>query len=311
MSIAVAALSHAPSFGNVDPGGNTFAEITEAIDEVKAFVADFDPEVIVVFGPDHFNGQLYSNISPWVVGAQAEGIGDYGTTEGPIPVDSETARELHRLVLEQGIDIGRSERMKVDHGVLQPVNFLFGKDFTQPIIPVFVNSLGIPLTPMSRVRLMGEAFGRAAQQLDKRVLFMASGGISHDPPIPRWEGAPGTLQERLIDYAPTSEERRARENAIVTSIQKIADGGGSSDPLNEEWDSLLLNTFRSNDLTSADSWDNAWFLAEGGSAAHEMRSWLAAYAALSTAGAYDFSVDRYWAVKGWAAGFAIQAARTA
>ena len=104
---------------------------------------------------------------------------------------------------------------------------------------------------------MGEAFGRAAQQLDKRVLFMASGGISHDPPIPRWEGAPGTLQERLIDYAPTSEERRARENAIVTSIQKIADGGGSSDPLNEEWDSLLLDTFRSNDLTSADTWDNA------------------------------------------------------
>ena len=164
---------------------------------------------------------------------------------------------------------------------------------------------------MSRVRLMGEAFGRAAHQLDKRVLFMASGGISHDPPIPRWEGAPGTLQERLIDYAPTSEERRARENAIVTSIQKIADGGGSSDPLNEEWDSLLLNTFRSNDLTPADMWDNAWFLAEGGSAAHEMRSWLAAYSALSTAGAYEFSVDHYWAVKGWAAGFAIQAARTA
>ena len=37
----------------------------------------------------------------------------------------------------------------------------------------------------SRVRLMGEAFGRAAQQLDQRVLFLASGGISHNPPIPR------------------------------------------------------------------------------------------------------------------------------
>ena len=90
-----------------------------------------------------------------------------------------------------------------------------------------------------------------------------------------------------------------------------ADGGGSSDPLNEEWDTLLLDTFRSGDLSPADQWDNAWFLAEGGSAAHEMRSWIAAYAALSTAGAYEFPVDHYWAVKGWAAGFAIQAARTA
>lgn len=311
MSLAVAALSHAPSFGNVDPGGSTFAEINAAIEDVKTFVDDFDPEVVVVFGPDHFNGQLYSNISPWVVGAQAEGIGDYGTTEGPIPVDSEVARELHARVLEQGIEIGRSERMKVDHGVMQPVNFLFGMELSRPIVPVFVNSLAVPLTPMHRVREMGEAFGRAAQALDKRVLFVASGGISHDPPIPRWEGAPGTLQERLIDYAPTREERLARETMIVTSIQKIADGGGSSDPLNEEWDGLLLDTFRSGDLSPVDAWDNGWFLAEGGSAAHEMRSWIAAYAALSTAGAYEFPVDRYWAVKSWAAGFAIQAARTA
>ncbi|KAA9133700.1 3-carboxyethylcatechol 2,3-dioxygenase [Microbacterium caowuchunii] len=311
MSLAVAALSHAPSFGNVDPGGTTFAEINEAIDEVRTFVDEFDPEVVVVFGPDHFNGQLYSNISPWVVGAQAEGVGDYGTTEGPIPVDSEIARELHARVLEQGIEIGRSERMKVDHGVMQPVNFLFGLELSRPIVPVFVNSLGHPLTPMYRVREMGEAFGKAAQAMDKRVLFMASGGISHDPPIPRWEGAPGTLMERLIDYAPTREERLARENAIVTSIQKIADGEGSSDPLNEEWDTLLLDTFRSGDLSPVDAWDNGWFLAEGGSAAHEMRSWIAAYAALSTAGAYEFPVDRYWAVRGWAAGFAVQAARTA
>lgn len=310
MSLAVAALSHAPSFGNVDPGGGTFAEITAAIDEVKAFVDDFAPEVVVVFGPDHFNGQLYSNIAPWVVGAQAEGIGDYGTTEGPVPVDSETARELHALVLEQGVDIGRSERMKVDHGVMQPVNFLFGTELTRPIIPVFVNSIAVPLTPMKRVRVMGEAFGKAAQQLDKRVLFVASGGISHDPPIPRWEGAPGTLQERLIDYAPTREERLQRERMIVSSIQRIADGEGSSDPLNEEWDNLLLDTFRSGDLTAVDGWDNGWFLAEGGSAAHEMRSWIAAYAALSTAGTYELPIDHYWAVRGWAAGFGIQAART-
>ncbi|MFC7511961.1 hypothetical protein ACFQV4_23050 [Streptomyces thermocarboxydus] len=36
MPLAVAALSHAPSFGNVDPGGETFAEINAAIDEVRS-----------------------------------------------------------------------------------------------------------------------------------------------------------------------------------------------------------------------------------------------------------------------------------
>ncbi|ASN53385.1 3-carboxyethylcatechol 2,3-dioxygenase [Sinomonas sp. R1AF57] len=310
MTLAVAALSHAPSFGNVDPGGGTFAEIESAIDEVRAFVKDYDPEVVVVFGPDHFNGQLYSLITPWAVGAQAEGVGDYNTTEGPLPVDSAAARALHAHVLEQGIEIGRSERMKVDHGVVQPLDFVFGKDFAQPIVPVFVNSLGMPLTPMRRVREMGEAFGKAAQALDKRVLFVASGGISHNPPIPRWEGAPGTMQERLIAYAPTRQERLERERKIVQGIQAIADGNAPSDPLNEEWDQLLLDTFRSGDLSEVDGWANDWFLAEGGSAAHEMRSWIAAYAALSTAGTYRVAVDHYWPVKTWGAGFGIQAAIT-
>lgn len=311
MTLAVAALSHAPSFGNVDPGGSTFAEIQSAIGEVQAFVADYRPDVVVVFGPDHFNGQLYSLITPWAVGAVAEGVGDYGTTAGPLPVDSETARRLHALVLEQGIDIGRSERMKVDHGVVQPLDFVFGPNFTQPIVPVFVNSLGLPLTPMRRVREMGEAFGKAAQELDKRVLFLASGGISHDPPIPRWDGAPGTLQERLIEYAPSRAEREERERKIITGIQAIADSGAPTDTLNEEWDELLLDVFRSGDLRPVDSWANDWFIAEGGSAAHEMRSWIAAYAALSTAGPYRFAVDHYWPVETWGAGFGIQAAITA
>lgn len=203
MPLAVAALSHAPSFGNVDPGGETFAEINAAIDEVREFVSAYDPDLVVVFGPDHFNGQLYSLITPWVIGAAAEGVGDYGTTAGKLPVDADAARALHAAVLAEGIDIGRSERMTVDHGIVQPLDFVFGKDFAQPIVPVFVNAIGLPLSLMRRVRLMGEAFGRAARTLDRKVLFLASGGISHNPPIPRWDGAPGTVQERLIAYAPS------------------------------------------------------------------------------------------------------------
>ncbi|MCL2470715.1 MAG: 3-carboxyethylcatechol 2,3-dioxygenase [Propionibacteriaceae bacterium] len=310
MALAVAAVSHAPSYPRVNPGGTTVAEIEAALVEAHAFIKDFDPEVVVVFGPDHFNGMLYASMAPWVVGAQAESVGDWDSPKGPIAVDSETARTLHKWVLEQGIDIARSERMKVDHGVMVAMELLFGKDFTQPIVPVFVNALGHPLTPMKRVRDMGEAFGRAAQRLDKRVLFVGSGGISHDPPIPGWDGAPAALQERLTQYEPTRADRDVREKAIVDGIQAVADGKAPSDPLNEEWDELLLNTFRSGDLTPADSWDNDWFIAEGGSAAHEMRSWLAAYAALSTAGPYVLPVDHYWAVERWAGGYAVQTAIT-
>lgn len=308
MTLAVAALSHAPSFGNVDPGGTIFAEINGAIVEVQKFVEEFDPELVVVLGPDHFNGVLYSMMPPFAIGAQAEGVGDYGTSAGPLSVDSEAARKLHALILEQGIDIARSEALKVDHGVMQPMEFVFGHGFNRPFVPIFVNALGLPLTPMSRVREFGEALGRAILEMDQRVLVMASGGISHNPPIPRWDGAPGTMQERLIQYSPSREEREEREQKIITGIQAIADGKRSSEPLNEEWDELLLNTFRSGDLTQVDAWANDWFIAEGGSAAHEMRTWIAAFSALSVAGDYQMDVDHYWPVPTWGAGFGICAA---
>lgn len=308
MTLAVAALSHAPSFGNVDPGGNIFQEINDAIADVQTFVKEYDPEVVITIGPDHFNGVLYSMMPPFAIGAQAEGVGDYGTSAGPLPVDSEVARQLHALLLEQGIDVARSEQLKVDHGVMQPMEFVFGHGFTQPFVPVFMNALGLPLTPMRRVREFGEALGRAALELDKRVLIMASGGISHNPPIPRWDGAPGTMQERLIEYAPSREERQEREQKIIRGIQAIADGKASSEPLNQEWDELLLGTFRSGQMTDVDRWANDWFIAEGGSAAHEMRTWIAAFSALTAQGDYAMDVDRYWAVPTWGAGFGICAA---
>lgn len=308
MSLALAALSHAPSFGNVDPGGTIFAEINDAIADVRSFVEDFAPDVTVIFGPDHFNGVLYSMMPPFAIGAQAVGIGDYGTSVGPLPVDSEVARQLHALTIAQGIDIARSERLEVDHGVMQPLEFLFGTEITRPFVPVFVNALGKPLTPMNRVRMMGEAIGRAAQQLDKRVLLVASGGLSHNPPIPVYDGSPEPIQQRLVSYSPSKEDRAAREGKIIEGIQAIADGRASSAPLNSEWDQKLLEVFRSGRLNEVDNWDNDEFVAEGGSAAHEMRSWIAAYSALSAAGDYSLVVDHYWPVKTWGAGFGITAA---
>lgn len=308
MSLALVALSHAPSFGNVDPGGNIFAEINEALGEVRSFVEDFAPDLTVIFGPDHFNGVLYSMMPPFAIGAQAVGVGDYGTTAGELPVDSDSARKLHELTLAQGIDISRSERLEVDHGVMQPLEFLFGPEFTRPFVPVFVNAIGKPLSPMARIRLMGEALGRAAAKLDKRVLLVASGGLSHNPPIPEYDGAPEPLQQRLVSYSPSKEDRAAREGKIIAGIQAIADGRASGAPLNQEWDQMLLEVFRSGELGQVDKWDNDQFIVEGGSAAHEMRSWIAAYSALSTAGTYNMVVDRYWPVETWGAGFGISAA---
>lgn len=310
MTLAVAAMSHAPSFGNVDPGGTTFAEINEAIGDVRSFVEQFSPDITIALGPDHFNGVMYEMMPPFCVGAQATGIGDWGTAAGPLPVDGEIARELHKLILEDGIDIARSERLQVDHGVLQPLEFVYGHGFTNPFVPIFVNAVGLPLTPMKRVRLLGEAIGRAAQKLDKKVLIFASGGLSHNPPIPVWDTAAEEVRERLVHLDMTAEQRELRESTMITNIRKFAEGKATTQPLNAAWDMEVLETFRSGDLSAVDSWTNEWIGAEGGSGAHEIRTWIAAFSALSTSGDYSFAVDKYWPVETWGAGFGVVAAIT-
>lgn len=303
-------MSHAPSFGNVDPGGTIFAEINEAIDNVRTFVEDFDPDITIALGPDHFNGVMYEMMPPFCVGAQAVGVGDWGTTAGPLPVDGDAARELHRLILAEGIDIARSESLQVDHGVLQPLEFIYGHGFENPFVPIFVNSVGLPLTPMNRVRLMGEAVGRAAQKLDKKVLIFASGGLSHNPPIPVWDTATDEVKERLVHLNVTPDQRSAREATMIKNIRKFAEGQATTQPLNAEWDLEVLKAFRDGDLSVVDSWTNEWFGQEGGSGAHEVRTWIAAFSALSTAGDYSFTVDKYWPVETWGAGFGVVAAIT-
>lgn len=312
MTFAVAGLSHAPVLGRVDPGGTIYSEILDAIERVKKFVAEFDPEVVVSFGPDHFNGVLYEMMPPFCIGAQAIGIGDWGTYEGPLPVDSELARRLHERVLEQGtVDVARSERLYADHGMLQSLEFVLGERFTREFVPVFVNCVGKPLSRMQRIRLFGEALGKAALELDKRVLFTASGGLSHDPPVADFDSAPDEVRQRLTHAEITPEQRAAREAMILKAAREKAAGSDRYKDVNVAWDRQILDVLASGDLAQADAWTNEWMVAEGGSGAQEMRTWLAAWSALSAAGPYETVEENYWASKPWGCGFGIVTARTA
>ena len=50
--------------------------------------------------------------------------------------------------------------MQVDHGAVQPMEIVYGDITAKPFVPVFINSVAPPFTPVQRVRLLGEAIGR-------------------------------------------------------------------------------------------------------------------------------------------------------
>ncbi len=79
-------------------------------------------------------------------------------------------------------------------------------------------------------------------------------------------------------------------------------------PLNPAWDQRFLEIVDGGRLDEFDQWSNSFVLHEGGSSAHEIRTWIAAFAALQTAGEYRTQLRYYKRAEELIAGFAIRTA---
>lgn len=310
MTSAAAGLSHSPLIGKNDPAPEVLAQVDGAVENAKAFIRAFDPELVVLYAPDHYNGFFYKEMPPFCLATEAHAAGDFGSQSGPLSVDTTAAKAIARGVLDRGIDLTVSARMTVDHGFAQPLEVLFGGIDQVPVVPVFVNGVATPLGPVSRIRALGTAIGEAAAEMDKRVLFLASGGLSHDPPVPVLEGAPPRVADALIEgHPPTPEQRAKGEQRVVQAGRDYAAGASTMIPINPEWDNLLLDHLEKGTLTEFDSWTPEWMGQQGGGSAHEVRTWIAAFASLATAGPYTLTSRFYEAIPEWIAGFGVVTAQ--
>lgn len=309
MPLALCTLSHSPLMGVNQPSPGVVTAVDDAFAAARAFIADFAPDLVLILAPDHYNGFFYDLMPPFCLGIAAQTVGDYGTRAGPLQVDRDAACAVAAQVLEDGIDLAVSERMWVDHGFAQPLEKLFDRIDTLPVIPVFINSVAVPLGPVSRCRLLGEALGRAATSLGRRVLIVGSGGLSHDPPVPQLQGAPPEVRQRLIDGRnPSPEQRDARQQKVIAAGRTLATGTATIAPLNPDWDREVMNLLAEGDLETIDGWSPERFVREAGNSAHEVRTWIAAYAALRTNGPYQVTTSFYHPIPEWIAGFGITTA---
>jgi 2,3-dihydroxyphenylpropionate 1,2-dioxygenase len=302
-------MSHSPLLNLPGPSRDLLDDIEGAIAQARDFVEDYDPELVVIFSPDHYNGFFYKVMPPFCVGMRANGVGDYGTHAGPLDVPEDLAAECANAILRAGVDIAVSAGMDVDHGTVQPLEKLFGDVTARPVIPIFVNAIGVPLGPLHRCRALGSAVGGYLSGLDKRVLVMGSGGLSHSPPVPTLATASPAVLERIVDGRPmTPEQRQARQAAVIEAAKNFADGQSELQPLNPAWDHRFLEIIDDGKLADVDQWSNSFVTYEGGSSAHEIRTWVSAFAALETAGPYETTLRYYKPAAELIAGFAIRTA---
>jgi 2,3-dihydroxyphenylpropionate 1,2-dioxygenase len=311
VSTALVTMSHSPLMGYTQPAPQTRARVDAALGAARDFVRAFDPQLVVLFGPDHYNGFFYDMMPPFCIGAAAESIGDYDTPAGTLDVDHDAAMALVTAALDADIDVTFSERMYVDHGFAQPLQVLLGGLTSLPVVPVFINSVAEPLGPPRRARLLGEAIGHAAADLGRRVLFLGSGGLSHDPPVPTLRGAAPEVAATLISQGRrlTPQQRAARQMRVIQAGRDYAAGESTMQPLNPEWDRALLNVLASGDFAQVDRWTTDWFTEQAGHSSHEARTSIAAYAALAASGGpYRVTASFYEPIPDWIAGFAVTTA---
>ena len=304
--LQAACASHTPLMAFTQPEGGVGEEVRAALRRLGERITAFDPEVVFQFSPDHYNAFFYDMMPPFCIGVEASALGDYGTHSGPLNVPQDLALGAHAAASEAGVDVALSYRMKVDHGFTQFWQITVGAADRYPIVPVFVNCAAAPLPRFARVRALGEAIGRYARSLGKRVLFVGSGGLSHDPPLPQIATADAARREFLIaGRNPPPEAVAAREARIIAAGRASARGEGPCQPLNPVWDAKVLAMLAKGDLAAFDRMTDAEVRRDGGSGGPEIRAWQAAFAALSTAGEYDSTVEYYRAIPEWIVGMGI------
>lgn len=309
MTIKLKCLSHTPLRGLNDPGADVVAEVDAALAKARAEVEAFDPELIVIFAPDHYNGLFYDLMPPFVIATAAESVADYQTLPGPLSIPRELALDMARFILDSDVDIALSHRLQVDHGCTQTLEELTGSLTRYPVIPIIINSVAPPFAPYRRIRKLGEAVGRFAATLNKRVLILGTGGLSHEPPVPLLSDAPEEIAEFLIaGRNPTPEARAARQARTIAAGQIYGTADCPLTPLNTDWDLAFIDLLVQGRLDEVDDFRVEEISRAAGRSTHEIRTWVAAFAALAATGAYRARQDYYRPINEWIAGYGVVSA---
>lgn len=147
-----------------------------------------NPDVIVVFASDHLNQWFMDNMPPFLIGKARFAKGPFpheakahGLTEYRANIDGELARALLRGGLDRGVDFSFSDEFMIDHAFTMPLE-LIRPEMDIPIVPVFTNTIALPVPPSRRFYEIGKTIRAVIDELPskKRIAVIASGHTSLD-----------------------------------------------------------------------------------------------------------------------------------
>src|SRR5688572_24361634 len=93
-------LSHSPLLRHVEPRDERGRHFLQKVETARRSVSARQPEVIVAFAPDHFNGFLWNVMPPFCIGFSAEATRDWEIPAGTLNVPRQVAQGLAQAIRE-------------------------------------------------------------------------------------------------------------------------------------------------------------------------------------------------------------------
>ncbi|MFT3779206.1 MAG: 3-carboxyethylcatechol 2,3-dioxygenase [Ottowia sp.] len=301
-------MSHTPLYGLNPLEPQVEADLRQGIARAREEVLKFAPELIVLVGPDHYNGFFNALMPPLCIGSQATAVGDYLTPSGALNVDEAAALGLAEWLMEHDFDLALSRRMEVDHGFSQVLQFIWGDGMkTPPLVPIFMNAVAQPGIPrLRRCLQLGREMGRFLDTLPQRTLLIGSGGLSHEPPVPTLAHPDPAVRERItLRHKPTQADRDAKTERVKAAGMALARGDSDMKPLNPAWDQHWMEALASGRLDALAQEREDLIEQEAGLSAHESKTWLIARGALPSDRALPCPLRHYQAIPVLIAGYGI------
>ena len=154
---------------------------------VRAWMEKVKPDVAVVVYNDHGLNFFLDMVPTFAIGAahsydnEDEGWGL--KTMPPVPGDPELSWHIIETLIGSEFDIAICQEMKVDHGLIVPIQVIWPDADAWPIqvVPVAVNTVQHPIPSAKRCFDLGRVIGDAIRSYpeDKKVVVFGTGGMSH------------------------------------------------------------------------------------------------------------------------------------
>lgn len=308
--VAGFAMTHTPGLGNLmdRPPAAQIKRLLEGFAVVEREIEQARPDVIIALVNDHFDMFTLKGMP-----AIAIGIGDrhWGPTaaaeawiqmkRGPIQGHPDVAWDIYTSLMNDGFDLFRFDSAEFVHNLLLPKKYLWPK-LDIPVVPIYINCFAPPLPTWRRAFELGQAIRKVLARRSERVALLASGGLSHWPPITPDvvpEGDP--LRERIVQFQTKGPEAFKDDPKLPLDMGVREQEMAASDKvlINTQWDRDILDRLAAGDVQYLTNLAHDQVHAVAGSGGAEMLQWVSLMGAVN---AQKGQVVMYEPVKEWMGG---------